>query len=387
MDFKASLTKNSLILVLIFCLITKGQCQVKFFTLENYGAVKGGEVDNSKVLVKAWNDACKWKGASRLDISSETYFVNPVILSGPCSGPIEFHNSGTLKAPLSLKPGSWIEFRHINRLTLTGGGSFDGQGPPKQPNSRLSSMLSLSFVTNSKAENIKLRNSQGTHLILFAVNNTELNEIRISSPEESHNTDGIKIGASNGITITNSNIASGDDCIAILTGSKNITISGVNCGPGHGISIGSMGHSPNEHVDHVTVKHCNLSGTTNGLRIKTWATDYPGTVSNIQYQEIIMDNVYNPIIFDQHYCDAGSCGQGTSKVEIQDVTFSNIHGTSRSKIAVNLQCSRSTPCNRIELEDINIKYNGEDGTSISNCSYASGKVSGVQLPKPCPLFS
>jgi len=28
---------------------------------------------------------------------------------------------------------------------------------------------------------------------------------------------------------------SGDDCIAINSGSSNINITGINCGPGHGI--------------------------------------------------------------------------------------------------------------------------------------------------------
>ncbi|KAL2944869.1 Polygalacturonase, partial [Bienertia sinuspersici] len=71
--------------------------------------------------------------------------------------------------------------------------------------------------------------------------------------------------------------------------------------------IGSIGGFPNEHVDQIFVTDCNLYGTTNGLRIKTKATNMPGTVSYVRYENVFMDNVDNPIIFDQNYCPSGSC--------------------------------------------------------------------------------
>ncbi|MBA0684239.1 hypothetical protein Goari_025834 [Gossypium aridum] len=45
----------------------------------------------------------------------------------------------------------------------------------------------------------------------------------------------------------------------------------ITCGPGHGISIGSLGSkSSKAYVSGVTVDGAKLSGTTNGVRIKTW---------------------------------------------------------------------------------------------------------------------
>ncbi|KAL2944867.1 Polygalacturonase [Bienertia sinuspersici] len=202
MEIKSSNSKFILSLVLLIFFFIKGQCQSKFFFLDHYGAVEGGQVDNSKALQKAWEDACKWKGGSNLVIPKGTYLVNPIQLIGPCSGPIEFQNTGTLKAPLGLNGDFWIEFRYIDRLTLNGGGSFDGQGPPKEGSSNLPTLLRFSFVTNSKAQDVKLINSPNTHFNLFGCNNTELFKITISSPGDSHNTDGIKIGHSNGIKIS-----------------------------------------------------------------------------------------------------------------------------------------------------------------------------------------
>ena len=43
------------------------------------------------------------------------------------------------------------------------------------------------------------------------------------------------------VNILNTVIATGDDCISVGYSNKKITISVVTCGPGHGISIGSLG--------------------------------------------------------------------------------------------------------------------------------------------------
>lgn len=72
--------------------------------------------------------------------------MNSVSLSGPCNGPIEFQNSGILKAPLGLQGNTWIEFRYIHGLTLSGGGTFDGQGRPKQGSPDLPTVSCISTL-------------------------------------------------------------------------------------------------------------------------------------------------------------------------------------------------------------------------------------------------
>ncbi|KAK9689424.1 hypothetical protein RND81_09G058900 [Saponaria officinalis] len=357
----------------------------KVFNLKDYGAIEGGNVDVSQALLKAWNDACKWNGKSRLEVPRAMYLVNPVILKGPCMGPIGFRNSGILKARPGLRGDYWIEFQYVDRLTLYGKGHFDGQGPPNYPGSNLPTLLRFTFVTNSYVQKVKLINSQSTHFHLFGCNQTTIRRITISSPGNSYNTDGIKIGASTGIKILDSTIASGDDCVAIIRGSNDITVDGVICGPGHGISIGSLGQSPNEIVNQVVVRHCKIFGATNGLRIKTWATNMPGLVSNILYEDISLNNVDNPIIIEQNYCPTKTCSKGNSRVQIKDVKFRNIRGTSRTNDAVNLQCSGSNPCENIELKDIDIRYVNGAKYTISTCFHADVHASGVLIPKPCIL--
>lgn len=129
----------------------------------------------------------------------------------------------------------------------------------------------------------------------------------ISAPGDSPNTDGIHITATKNIRILNSVIGTGDDCISIVSGSQDILVSDVTCGPGHGISIGSLGEGESEaHVSDVLVNRATLFRTTNGVRIKTWQGGR-GRATNIMFENIDMFDVKNPIIIDQNYCNSKSC--------------------------------------------------------------------------------
>lgn len=73
-------------------------------------------------------------------------------------------------------------------------------------------------------------------------------------------------------------------------------------------SVGSLGKYMNEEdVSGVSVRNCTVSGTTNGVRIKTWPGSPPSQASNFTFEDIIMHNVSNPIIIDQHYCPDHDC--------------------------------------------------------------------------------
>lgn len=122
------------------------------------------------------------------------------------------------------------------------------------------------------------------------------------------------MGSSSNIRISYSKISTGDDCIAILSDTSNIDISNVYCGPGHGISIGSLGkYSTEKNVHGVSVKRCILNGTDNGIRIKSWESPISITASNFLFQDIFMYNVRNPIIIDQTYCPHPPCNRQVNK--------------------------------------------------------------------------
>nr|GEX57076.1 exopolygalacturonase-like [Tanacetum cinerariifolium] len=180
-------------------------------------------------------------------------------------------------------------------------------------------------------------------------------------------------------------IMTGDDCVSMVFDTHDVEIWNVQCGPGHGFSIGSLGkYNIEEPVRGITIRDSSLRETQNGLRIKTWAPSPPILALDIIFHNIVMDNVDNPIFIDQQYCPHNQCYYGAqSNVQIRNVTFSEVHGTSSSRFAVKLQCSKNVPCEDIKLININLAYHGPDGPIASSCVNVEGKSYGVQRPSGC----
>ncbi|CAF1851978.1 unnamed protein product [Brassica oleracea] len=119
---------------------------------------------------------------------------------------------------------------------------------------------------------------------------------------------------------------------------------------------------------------------------KTWESSASKIlVSKFVYENIQMINVGKPINIDQKYCPHPPCEKkGESHVQIQDLKLKNIYGTSTNKVAVNLQCSKSFPCKKVELIDINLEHKGvEGGSSSAVCENVDGSAHGKMVPQHC----
>ncbi|WOK98016.1 hypothetical protein Cni_G06724 [Canna indica] len=366
---------------------------------EDYGAKGDGKTDSTKAFEEAWNAACSTKGKPRIFIPKGQYLVGPLMFKGPCKSGMVLKVKGQVVAStnLNIYKMNWIEFQYIDGLVISGGGRFNGQGASAWPhneckkkrNCKVPPMsLVFSFVTNATISKISSIDSKFFHMHVFASKNMKFKFIKIIAPESSPNTDGIHIAESSNIKVIDSIIHTGDDCISIGPGSHNLLIARVFCGPGHGISIGSLGKYANEKdVVGLKVNNCTLSGTDNGLRIKTWQSS-PSflKVTDFIFEDIIMKNVYNPIIIDQEYCPFEHCAEkDPSLVKIKNIKFKNIKGTSTSEVAIKLKCSDSHPCEGVELSNINLKYNGENKNAItmSTCVNAHVISNGNVNPKSC----
>ncbi|PKI35529.1 hypothetical protein CRG98_043983 [Punica granatum] len=183
----------------------------------------------------------------------------------------------------------------------------------------------------------------------------------------------------------------GDKMIAIRTRTARlflwlVHVTGVKCGPGHGIRLGSLGkYQGKELVSGFWVKNCTLTNTQNGVRVKTWPTSYPGSVSDLHFEDINMVNVGNPILIDRVYCPWNQCQSDIpSLVKISIMSFRNIRASSSTVLALKLACSSKVPCKDVVIGDTNLTYKGPEAAAASSqCSNAVPTFSVKQSPQVC----
>ncbi|XP_047970941.1 exopolygalacturonase-like [Salvia hispanica] len=359
-------------------------CKSNIFTVSQSKA----KTDIKQALLDAWKKACAINGGT-IRVAKGNYQLSDVEFLGPCNGKTRFQLNGNLIAPAVPTPNldHWIMFRDMNQLTIHGRGTLDGNGASywKTTHSTTISSLKLEHVNKVNIRNIHSINSKKFHFNVHNCNSVTIKNIRATAPADSPNTDGIHIRKSNNIRIIGATIATGDDCISIGDGVTNMNITGVNCGPGHGISIGSLGkYHGEEDVRSIRVTNCNFKNTENGLRIKTFGPSPPGLVSDITFEGNVVNNVGNPIIIDQHYCPESNCGGGggDSSVAINGVKFIDVRGSSGAATGVKVDCSRSHPCKGIELRGVSLTFNGKPTNAV--CSSADVKfLGGNQTPSRC----
>ncbi|XP_065873333.1 exopolygalacturonase-like [Euphorbia lathyris] len=351
--------------------------------------------DISQVLLNAWKQACAAATPTIILIPKATYGLSPVKFIGPCKAAITINHQGIFKAPTKINADGWVSFYHVDKLTLTGGGVFDGQGQAvwkdngclKDVTTCKSHSINIRFdyVTNSMVQSVTSLNSKNFHVNVLGCDNLTFQKFTVIAPADSPNTDGIHIARSTRINVLNTNIATGDDCISIGDGAQGVIISNVHCGPGHGIAIGSLGlYEKEQPVTGIHVQGSTFTNTENGVRIKSWAGKFSCIASDIHFQDLTMNNVAVPIIIDQMYCPHGQCNtKAASNVKISGVYIKGITGTTTSPNPIQLVCSSAYPCEKVEIGNINLKYTGAKGPAKTTCTNVKPTVTGPLSPPSC----
>ncbi|XVF84999.1 hypothetical protein PTKIN_Ptkin17bG0083800 [Pterospermum kingtungense] len=289
--------------------------QSNIFDVLDFGAKGDGETDDTKAFQAAWAAACKVEGSIIVVPAEFVFLVGPVSFSGPyCQDNIVFQLDGTIIAPTDSEPWGrgilqWLEFSKLRGITVQGKGIIDGRGsgwwqdapyedgyddetkliiplnstaqqlPPMPVRNELRGNMpsikptALRFYGsfNVTVTGITIQNSPLCHLKFDNCMGVVVHDMTVSSPGDSPNTDGIHLQNSKDVLIHSSNLGCGDDCVSIQTGCSNVYIHNVNCGPGHGISIGSLGRDNTKAcVSNITVRDIIMHNTMNGVRIKTW---------------------------------------------------------------------------------------------------------------------
>ncbi|KAK4735644.1 hypothetical protein R3W88_009905 [Solanum pinnatisectum] len=378
---------------------------IKTFNVIDFGAVGDGRTDDLPAFLKAWEAVCQSESSRVILVipKRKKFLLKPSEFDGPCKpSSIHIQVSGNIIAPNSKSAwdgaatNAWLTFANINHLTVNGNGVFDGQGhiwwsnactndnTSQETQCKGPTALIFRRCDQLRVRGVTIIRSARSHIILTACNEVSIANIRIMSPGDSLNTDGIDVSGSTNVRIYNSLIATGDDCIAIGGGSSNISISGITCGPGHGISIGSLGEGGFEVVEDVNVRNCTMKDTLAGVRIKTWQGG-EGYARRIAFEGILFVAVNNPIIIDQFYCPSRvNCKNDTAAVALSDITFRGILGTSLMDEVINLSCSETVGCKNILVDRVYIS--SVNGNPVhAKCINAHGRYTHTSPAVKCLL--
>ncbi|XP_040376730.1 probable polygalacturonase At1g80170 isoform X1 [Oryza brachyantha] len=364
--------------------------------VDSFGAAGDGCSDDTEAFLNAWKKACSLNNAVFLVPGGRRYKVGAARFMGPCKSRLIVQIQGTIVAPEepsewdAASQRLWLLFSGLAGARIQGGGVVDGSGAKwwansckidrSKPCKGAPTALTIDSCRGVRVRNLRLQNAQQMHLTVSRSRDVRLAGVRVDSPEDSPNTDGIHVADSTAVTIQACRIATGDDCISISNGSFAVRMKDIDCGPGHGISIGSLGQGGSfAAVEGVSLDGARVRRAQNGVRIKTWQGG-AGYVRDVRFADVRVDGVDHPIVIDQFYCDSRSpCRNRTSNVRVSNVMYRNITGTARRAEAIRLACSDAVPCVDIVLSDINLRR--EDGAEVQTvCNCAMGFDDGRVRP-------
>ncbi|KAK8005521.1 extracellular exo-polygalacturonase [Apiospora arundinis] len=281
-----------------------------------------------------------------------------------------------------------------NDVWIYGGGTIDGNGQiwydthAKDIYTLRPVLFGIDGLHDSALSNLVLRHSPQYYHFVANSTNVVFNNIdiagRSTSKNKAKNTDGWDTYRSDGVTIQNSVINNGDDCVAFKPNSTNILVQNLFCNGSHGISVGSLGQYAGtfDIVENIWVTNVSMHNASDGARIKVWpntpsalAGDLQGgggdgRVRNITYTDMVIDNVDYAIEIDQCYGQKNLtlCLKFPSPLTISDVVFERFQGRTSKKyqpLIGALACSSDKACDNIRASHINVM--SPNGTRDAYC--------------------
>ncbi len=211
---------------------------------------------------------------------------------------------------------------HANGSGIMGPGTIDGRGwakllgdtvswwdlaqDAKVKNESQSCPRLIQFTLSNDVTlyDVRIKNSPNFHVVFDRGNGFTAWGVVIDTRDpRARNTDGIDPASATNVTITHSDINTGDDDVAIKAGkipSSHMTISHDHFYRGHGMSIGS---ETDGGASAIRVFDLSIDGADNGLRIKSNAAR-GGLVHDVEYRDVCIRNTGHPIEMNTHYSDS-----------------------------------------------------------------------------------
>lgn len=288
------------------------------FNIKDYGAVGDGKTDDAAAIQKAIDACHEAKGGRVIVPSGHTYLAGPFDLKSN----IDFHveaNAVVLanpdesiytKSAFRENPGEgtiWIGGENIENVTISGGGTIDGNGV-----SFMGEELDDSYVLkpfnvldprphaltiiggkNIRIRDLTIRNSAYWTVHLIGCDDVAISDITLLNSLKVRNSDGIDLDHSKNVRITNCYIESGDDCICLKNRREydefgvceNITVTGCTMtSRSCAIKIGSENMDT---IRNVVFNNCIINASNRGVGIQNRDE---GIVSDIMFSNMIIQS-------------------------------------------------------------------------------------------------
>jgi uncharacterized protein (TIGR03437 family) len=217
-------------------------------------------------------------------------------------------------------------------------------------------MLWVNSTDSFTLHKITLRNSPFYHVQGLHDTNFTAWGIKIVAPYDAYNTDGVNLGFSSNVTVTNSYISEGDDNVVVYGSSPSTT--GVSVidnrfGDGHGASIGN---DPATGIANVMYDGISFAGNAAnadqiGVRIKSNAS-FGGLIQNISFTNICMQNVHEAIVLDPFYNEITT---GNLIPQFTNITIQDMHATTEGTVKIegyNATVPTGVTLNNVQVDGI-----------------------------------
>lgn len=105
--------------------------------------------------------------------------------------------------------------------------------------------------------------------------NIQIRSLSSNASAPAANSDGWDIYRSSHVTITDSTVDNGDDCVSFKPNSTYITVTNMDCNGSHGISVGSLGqyYGQTDIVANVFVRNISMANGERGEDQGVWRVE------------------------------------------------------------------------------------------------------------------
>lgn len=303
------------------------------------GAVADGKTLNTAAIQKAV-DECAAQGGGRVLLENGTYMTgtiilkqnvdlhiaaNAVLLGSPDCADYPEHEANHVNSPLlpRWRNACLIFAEECSNISITGSGTVNCNGESfVRP--RENDVVGWSYVRkmelptppravfftgcqNVRIEDVTMINQPaGWSYWIHDCDYVTIDKIKIIADTNYPNNDGIHVNSSRNVTISNSSITCGDDCIIVRA--NNVSL------------------KENKVCERVVVTNCNLTSYSAGIRIG-WIND--GVIRNCCFSNIVMTDTTTGISISLPHIkpskdNPSSADIGREATLIENLSFNNI---------------------------------------------------------------